>query len=219
VKHLSESPASRLQTAFGLKDAAVVGITQQGCTGMLGAIRVAKSMLADDPSLRRALCVTSDRFPEGALYEQSYSLISDGATACIVSPDEGTYRIISSHAFTVGGRGAANDDEMVGAFFNQTHRLIVDSLAKARLELGQIGRLVPQNASPKAWQVLARLLRVDDGLFFRGTVSSVGHAIGSDCILNLMELERVSPVRSGEKVLVFVSGTGMNWQSLILEKT
>src|SRR5262245_49226887 len=38
VRFLVESPASRLQAAFSLDDAIVIGMTQQACTTLLGAI-------------------------------------------------------------------------------------------------------------------------------------------------------------------------------------
>lgn len=55
--------------------------------------------------MAKILCITADRFPEGSLYEQSYSLISDGASACIVStqPIPEGFRYIEHHAITNGG--------------------------------------------------------------------------------------------------------------------
>src|SRR5262249_53510743 len=38
VKHLMDFPASRLQAEFGLEQAAVIGLNQQACTGMLGSL-------------------------------------------------------------------------------------------------------------------------------------------------------------------------------------
>src|SRR5436309_5720572 len=85
VKHLMDFPASHLQSDFGLDRALIVGLSQQACTGLLGSMRLARSLVLSEPGIERVLCLTSDRFPEGALYEQSYNLISDGAAACIVS--------------------------------------------------------------------------------------------------------------------------------------
>ena len=87
VKDLMDFPASRLQADFGLDRAIVFGLNQQACTGMLGSLRLAGALLATEPAWRRVLCVTADRFPPGAGYEQAYNLISDGAAACVVSRD------------------------------------------------------------------------------------------------------------------------------------
>ena len=79
VKHLMDFPASHVQADFGLERATVIGLSQQACTGLLGSLRLAAALLKSEPAIGRVLCVTADRFPPGALYEQSYNLISDGA--------------------------------------------------------------------------------------------------------------------------------------------
>ena len=71
VKHLMDFPASRLQADLGLEDAFVVGLAQQACTSMLGSLRMAHGLLATDPAVSRVLCVSADRFPPGARYEQA----------------------------------------------------------------------------------------------------------------------------------------------------
>ena len=93
VKDLMDFPASRLQAEFGLSRAIVVGLHQQACTGMLGSLRLAGALLSTEPEWRRVLCVTADRFPPGAWYEQAYNLISDGAAACVVGRDPAPCRL------------------------------------------------------------------------------------------------------------------------------
>ena len=66
VKHLMDFPASHLQADFGLDDAMVIGLNQQACTGMLGSLRLARMLLHSEPEVGKVLCVTADRFPEGA---------------------------------------------------------------------------------------------------------------------------------------------------------
>src|SRR5207244_2442363 len=79
-----------------------IGLNQQACTGMLGSLRLARMLLLTEPEMQRILCVTADRFPEGAFYEQSYNLISDGAAACVVSAEPTGFRWIAGHAITNG---------------------------------------------------------------------------------------------------------------------
>ena len=65
---------------------------------------------------------------------------------------------------------------------------------------------------------LARLLKIDvDRVFFR-SIDEVGHIISSDNVVNLMKLERTAKVRPGAKLLLFMAGFGLNWQSVVLEK-
>ena len=218
VKHLMDFPASHLQADFGLQRAVVVGLNQQACTGLLGSLQLAKGLLLAEPGIGRVLCVTADRFPEGALYEQSYNLISDGAAACVVSGEPAGYRLLAWHGITNGALSNASDDETVGSYFNYTHRLIQETLAKAKLTIREIAWVVPQNTNLKAWQILSRLLPIEfERIYFR-SMPEVAHLISGDNIINLKYLDKEGAIRPGEKALLVMAGYGLNWQCVILEK-
>ncbi len=219
VKYLMDFPASHLQSDFGLDGAFVIGLNQQACTGVLGSLRLAQMLVMYEPEIEQVLCVTSDRFPEGARYEQAYNLISDGAVACIVSRSQGAFRLLACHGITNGAMAQASDDETVGSYFNYTYRVIKETLAKAGLDMGKIDWVVPQNTNQKAWQILARLLRFDFERVYFPTLSTVGHLISGDNIINLTALIEERRIKSGERLLLFMAGYGLNWQCVILEKT
>jgi 3-oxoacyl-[acyl-carrier-protein] synthase-3 len=217
VKHLMDFPASHLQADFGLDGAFVVGLAQQACTGLLGSLRVAALLLSAESDVRRVLCVTADRFPPGALYEQSYNLISDGAAACVVSTTPGGFRWLAAHAITNGALATASDDETVGAYFSYTHRVIQETLLRAGLRMEDMAWIVPQNMNVRAWQILARLLKVDEARVAFPTLGSIGHVIAADNLINLATLVARGVVRAGDRMLLVMSGYGLNWQCVILE--
>ena len=218
VKHLMDFPASRLQSHFGLTQAFVVGLNQQACTGMLGSLRLAHNLIRAEPEIGKVLCVTSDRFPPGALYEQSYNLISDGAAACLVSLEPRGFRYIAVHAVTNGAMVMASDDQTVGSFFSYTHDLIKACLNKADIGIDDIDWIVPQNTNVKAWQILAKLLGVDFERVYLSTLPEVGHVISGDNIVNLKHLDDSGRLKPGHRVLLVMVGYGSNWQCVILEK-
>jgi 3-oxoacyl-[acyl-carrier-protein] synthase-3 len=218
VKHLMDFPASHLQADFGLDGAIVIGLNQQACTGMLGSLRIARMLLVSEPEISRVLCVTADRFPEGALYEQSYNLISDGAAACIVSTTPEGFRLLGSHSVTNGAMAKASDDETVGSFFSYTYQVIQDGLSRAGLSMVEIDWIVAQNTNAKAWQIFSRLLKFDLERVFFPTIGDIGHVISADNIINLKRLDEEKKVSAGQRVLLFMAGYGLNWQCVILEK-
>lgn len=218
VKYLMDYPGSHLQSDFGMDKAAVFGINQQACTSLLGSLRFAKMLLVDDPSIDSVLCLTSDRFPEGAYYEQSYNLISDGSAAAVVSRVESGFKIIACHGITNGGLAQANDEEAAGTYFVYSHRLIQETLSKANLKLDQITWIVPQNMNIKAWQILARLLRFNEEKIYAPSRPEVGHVISGDNIINLDRLTKEGVLKSGDLILLIMAGYGMNWQCTIVEK-
>lgn len=219
VKHLMDYPASRLQADFGLDSAAVFGLGQQGCTGMLGSLRLAGALLAYEPQWRNVLCVTADRFPEGALYEQSYNVISDGAAACVVSVERGELRLLASHQITNGGLHAASDDETVGVFFSYVPRLVRQTLERAGLTIDDIDWVIPQNTNRSAWEVAARLLGIDYGRVWQRTLPETGHVTSADNLINLAALLDAGAARPGQRLLLVMAGHGLNWQATILEVT
>ncbi|MDP9071651.1 MAG: hypothetical protein M3N68_10335 [Actinomycetota bacterium] len=220
VKHLMDFPASRLQADLGLDRAFVVGIGQQACTSMLGSLRVAHGLIATDPSVARVLCVSADRFPPGATYEQAYSLISDGAAACVVSREPAAYRLVAAHHITNGAMVTADDDETVGSYFAYTSRLVTELLAKAGLAgIDDVDWVVPQNTDVKAWQILSRLLGIDPSKVRCPSLADVAHVISGDNIINLAGLDAQGVVRAGQRLLLTMAGYGMNWSGVLLEKT
>ena len=218
VKNLMDFPASHLQSDFGLDRAIVIGLSQQACTGLLGSLRLAQALLRSEPETERVLCLTSDRFPEGALYEQSYNLISDGAAACVVSLAPASFRLLAAHGITNGALAQASDDETAGSLFVYTHRVIQETLAKAGLQISDVAWFVAQNMNRKATDILARLLKFDPGRAVSPTLPEVAHVISGDNLINLKYLIERGQIQGGERVLLCMTGYGLNWQCVILEK-
>jgi 3-oxoacyl-[acyl-carrier-protein] synthase-3 len=217
VKYLMDYPASHLQADLGMHRAIVIGLTQQACSGVFGAVRLARALLLAEPVMHQILCLTADRFPAGAYYEQAYNLISDGAAACLVATEPEGFRLLACHAITNGAMAAATDDETVGAYFGYSHRIIQETLAQADLKLTDIDWIVPQNINLKAIQILARLLRYDYERFYFPTLAQVGHMISGDNIVNLKHLAESGRLNPGQRVLLFLAGYGLNWQCMILQ--
>jgi 3-oxoacyl-[acyl-carrier-protein] synthase-3 len=217
VKHIMQFPASRLQSRYDLHKAFIVGLNQQACTGMLGSLRIARNLLVAEDNIDNVLCITADRFPEGARYEQSYNLISDGAAACVVSRNPGGFRLLDIHHLSNGAMVAASDDETVGSYFSYVARLVNECLEKNAITPASLRWVVPQNTNSKAWGILARLLGINEDAAFFPSMKQVGHVISSDVAINLAELSSSGHLQQGDLVLSFMAGYGSNWQCALLE--
>ncbi len=217
VKHVMRFPASELQAEYEMHNAFIIGLNQQACTGMLGSLRIARNFLLAENGVNNVLCVTSDRFPKGAKYEQAYNLISDGAAVCRVSRDAQGFRLLDVHHISNGAMVDASDDETVGSYFNYVVRLIGETLDKNHLAMSSVRWVVPQNTNRKAWEVLSRLLDLDVDQAFFPSMKQTGHVISADNIINLAELRSSSHLEEGDLVLTFMAGYGSNWQCALLE--
>jgi len=218
VKPLMDYPASRLQTYLSASEAIVLGLGQQACTSMLGSIRVACGLLATENTFNNILCVTSDRFPKGAKYEQAYNLISDGAACCVVTREQKEFRIIGSHHITNGAAVQANDEETAAVYFTYMNRIVKEILDKYSLTIDDVNWIVPQNINHNAWQILSRVLKIDLKKVFTEPMNEVAHCISGDNIINLKNLDDMELIEPGQILLCLMAGYGLNWQALLLEK-
>ena len=185
---------------------------------MLGAIRLARNYLVAESDLNNILCITADRFPEDAKYEQSYNLISDGAAGVVVSRKAEGYKYLASHQITNGAMAQASDDETVGHYFSYSKQLIQKTLDKANLTIADIDHVIPQNTNKVAWQILSSVIGISLDKVYMETISTVGHVISGDNIINLNKIEQEGIVKPKEKLLLLMAGFGLNWQCVILEK-
>lgn len=217
VKDLMRFPAMRLQADHGLLRATVIGIHQQACTGMLGTLRVGRALLAAEPDVDHVLCLTADRFPSGARYEQAYNLISDGAAACLLSRSRGDFRLLGVHQLSVGAMLEANDDQTAGSFFSYSCRIADELLAAAGTSMSEVRWFVPQNLNRAALEVLTRLLDLTADRVWCPDVASIGHVISADNVINLASLKASGRLQRGERVLTSMAGFGSHWQAALLE--
>jgi 3-oxoacyl-[acyl-carrier-protein] synthase-3 len=186
---------------------------------MLGSLRLARALLADEPDWNRILCVTADRFPEGAIYEQAYNLVSDAAAACMVTRERRGFRLVAAHHITNGGLSEATHDERVGTYFSYTNLLVQETLRRAGRTTSDIDWIVPQNTNQKAWQIMSRLMGVDVSRVWQSSIRDAGHAISADNVISLAALAQSGLVRPGQQILLLMAGHGLNWQSVLLEAT
>lgn len=219
VKHLMRYPAGRLQADFDYRDAFVVGLGQQACTGLLGALRVARGLLAAEPGLGEILCLTADRFPVGAGYEQAYNLVSDGAVACVVGTAPAAFELLGVHHITNGALEFASDDETVATYFSYTCETITAVCAAAGMTPDDLDWVVPQNTRAQVAPILARLLGLPEERMYCPTVHDVGHLIAGDGMVNLADLQRSGRLRVGDVIALPVAGYGLNWQCALLRAT
>jgi 3-oxoacyl-[acyl-carrier-protein] synthase-3 len=91
-------------------------------------------------------------------------------------------------------------------------------LDKVQLAAGDIDWVVPQNTNPKAWAILARLIGIDEARVLMPTLGEIGHVISADNIANLLRAEADSRLQAGDRLLLTMTGFGMNWQAMLLEK-
>ena len=215
VRWLMDFNGCALQAALDL-DAQVFGLTQQACTGLLGAMRLARCLI-EAGDCRRVLCVTADRFPSGARYEQAYNLISDGAAAGVLSRGGSGFRLLGWDHVTDGRRRTCGDEATLGSYFAGTARSVAAACARAAMVPRELDWLVTQNTHTSASRVLASILEIPAHRVAQPTLGEVAHVISADVLINLGALVGSGEMKPGDRIALTMAGYGAHWQSLILE--
>jgi len=207
-----------LQHALDLREAEVMALAQQGCSTMFSALRVARSILEAEPKRRHVLCVGVDVLPPGAPREIMFNVISDAASAVVVSRDAPAETWIGYRQISRGyyWDPSASGPEIVAGYFPTAKALIDDLLAEHGLEPTQIDAVVPTGVSRASWEILLDLTGIPrDRLFVEGP--AFGHTMTSDTFLYLQQLRAGGRVPRGSKLLLFTFGFGSSWCGLLLE--
>ena len=207
-----------LQNVLDLHNAEVMAVAQQGCSTMFGALRVARSLLLAERGRQHALCVGVDALPAGASREILYNVISDAASAVVVSRGCSQEKWVG---FTQFSRGyycdpAACGPEILGAYFPTAKAVIEHLLTDQGLRPTDIDVVVPTGVSRSSWEILLRLIGISPDRLHYG-LPSFGHSINADSFLYLQELRRRGQVLPGSRLLLFTYGFGSSWCGLLLE--
>ncbi len=212
--------ATRLQHELGLTSASVLGVNQQGCASLFGAVRVARALLTAEPALSHVLCVSADRLPRNAAREVVYNALSDGACAVVVSRQSAGNRILDCCQVTKGyyWDGVALRNELLASYFPTACRVIKSALERAGLGLADVDWLIPHNTSARGWEILAGALPFPLDRIYTANIARKGHCIAADNLINLRDMEADGLIQSGQKLLLFNFGFGANWSTLVLER-
>lgn len=218
VAECFQYPAPCLQAELELTRASVAGVDQQGCASLMSAVRLGRAMLSAEPELGTVLCVSADVFPAGRPRDLVYNVISDGACAVLLRRG-GPNRILACAQVTKGSYwdAAAVEHEVIAAYFPTAKNLITTTLASAGLALDDIALVIPHNVSLRSWDILRGLLELPAERVFTDNIARVGHTIASDNILNLRDAIDRGRVKSGDKLLLFTFGFGLNWSCMVVE--
>ena len=207
-----------LQNVLDLHNASVTAVAQQGCTTMLGALRVARALLLAEPERQHALCVGLDALPDGAPRELLYNVISDAACAVVVSRGCRQERWIGCTQLSHGHYWdpAASGPEIIAAYFPTARAVIEKLLTDCGLRPTDVDVVVPTGVNHSSWDILLRMVGIPADRLHRN-LPSFGHTITADSFLYLQELRRRGEVPRGARLLMFTYGFGSSWCALLLE--
>jgi 3-oxoacyl-[acyl-carrier-protein] synthase-3 len=207
-----------LQDALDLHNADVLAVAQQGCSTMFSALRIARSLLLAEPQRQHALCVGVDKLPRGVPREILYNVISDAASAVVVSRscERDVWVGYSQISRGYYWDPSQSQSQILAAYFPTAAVVLRQLLAQHSLRADEIDVVVPTGVSRASWDILLRLVGIPEERLF-ADVPSFGHTMTSDSFVYLQELRRRGALPRGSKLLLFTFGFGCSWCGLLLE--
>jgi 3-oxoacyl-[acyl-carrier-protein] synthase-3 len=219
--HLFKYPAAELQHRLKLPKANAIGLSQQGCSGLLSAIDMAGKLLAG-PGVEAGesiLCAALDCLPPWAEREILYNIISDAAGALIISRNCPHNRIVHFHQHVQSyyWNTPLHELELMASYFPIAQRVIAAALEGAGLKLSDLRWIVPHNVSLRSWEILAKLLEFPMDKIWTRNIPRVGHTVSCDHIINLVDMEREGALQDGDYLLLFTFGFGARWSAMVIQ--
>ena len=213
-------PGPSLQAELGVPNASVIGIAQLACNTFQATIRVARALLLAEPI--RASCLMRRRGPllaACARREIVYNLMSDGACAAVISRGCSTNRILATRQITRGAYwdSSISHDQLIAAYFPLARRAILEAVTAAALTIDDIDLLIPHNINIKSWEILSQVLGIPMQRIYTANISSIGHVVASDNVINYVDCMAEDRIARGNKIALFVMGFGAHWSCTIIE--
>ena len=213
--------AAQLADGLNLPDVPVYTIGGQRCANFGPVLRTAVAQVRAGTSTH-VLCVLAHRVSVGdRRMPGDIGVMSDGAASAVV-----TARPTAASGF--GVRGTANPvrselDHMTSLHDNPgAAQAFLTGIRTASSDLvagtsAPVSVVVTSHHRDSAVDQLHRILRVPDGLLYRGAVHDYGHCHAADPLLSLWQLQRDDAVAPGRAVLVAASASSW-WAMALLDR-
>ncbi len=220
------SITSSIIKKYGIKNIQIANnIAHMNCVSSFGAIQVAKSLIGNNPNINKILISGSDKVHDiKSRFIETEMCQSDGSSSFIVSNKAKGYRILDIY-FMIHPRynEGVLGDKALSLEFDKVFYLIVIKSIKGALEKNNmtfedINYIIPYNNSANVWREVANRLNISIEKFFLDNISRMGHLFGSDCFINLKDMNDKQMLKSGNKLLLFNLGFGGYSGIIILEK-
>jgi 3-oxoacyl-[acyl-carrier-protein] synthase III len=204
--------ANVISRRFGCDRALCVGLANQSCASLVGAIAQVHALMSVDSRFQRALVFTADRVV--VEYDRNmggFAMLSDGASAVLLESGL-TYNVIGGHATVTdvnvdhfAPSGQRESDGPNNNWFLNSLQVSRHALESLRQRNDAVSLWLQVNVLMREQSAVLKALKVPDEVLYRTNMARIGHAFCSDIIINLLDASRELGVE-GRAALVTSSG-------------
>jgi 3-oxoacyl-[acyl-carrier-protein] synthase III len=207
-----------LQKRFNLVNAQIFNVEQE-CSSSMIALKIAKSLMAEDKE-KRILLLSRNFFenPDKRIMGGSI-VVSDGVGILEVSDSNKGLEIVDFISISSGKISMVKDlasSKNVMEVFTTGSDLIHTLLKKNNLKIDDVACIIPQNLSRFSWNFYCKILPYPKDRVFLDNVTEGGHMGDVDIIRNIAGVTQKGILKKGDYVIVYGLGTGTSWNTLLL---
>lgn len=184
-----------------------MAVVSQECTGLLSAIHIARNHIRSGLA-RRILVASYDHGGVDADRIQPFGVVSDAATACLVSAEDPLdFEVLGfAHYGDVRGMHGEDDFDQRQALINKVNAA---ALADAGVPLGDISKVFSTNFFWPLATYYATTAGISAGLLHDETLLDVAHCLSADALVNLDHYQRKPGGQSGDRYLLQAFAMGL----------
>lgn len=200
----------------GLLRAVPMAIVSQECTGLLSAIHIACSHIRAGLG-RRILVASYDHGGTEAQRIQPFGVVSDAATACLVSStDQLDFSVLGFAQYgDVQGMHGEDDFDQRQALINKVNTA---ALADAGMSLREVSKVFSTNFFWPLATYYATTAGIAANLLHDETLLDVAHCLSADALINLDHYHRKPAGRAGDRYLLQAFAMGL-LASMLVERS
>lgn len=218
-----DNPVADVCAALGLRRATGFTVTQHSCASGLLAVRVAGTLLADDPDAL-ALVLTGEKvFAAEADIITNTGVMGEGTAAILVGNGGGANEVLGFATrtygqFHVGARASAElSAQLVDIYVSALVDVMLGAVHDAGLTLADIAVVLPHHVGLSTWQrVVKELARHGAPAVFLDNLPRIGHCHCADCFINYTDAVRLGLLRAGEHYLMTAVGLDATFSAMVL---
>jgi 3-oxoacyl-[acyl-carrier-protein] synthase III len=204
----------RLLRELGLTNAYPVGLTLNGCTCALAALRMAASLLSDS-TVRNVLVISADKLTCESNRVSRHAIFSDGAVSCLVSKASNSGfelvdTVLRSDVSVLTKEGEEQDDLQL---FRSAMSTLVSrsSVMPEDIEMVFSGNIY---TAISQYKEAAHGLGIKKSQLFVANVPKVAHSFAADALINLADYS-ASVEPTGKYYLLTATSVGLRGLSLL----
>ncbi|MCA3585177.1 MAG: hypothetical protein IOD03_15980 [Methylocystis sp.] len=208
--------------ALDLDNLTPIGVSMSECANLSSALLVADALVRSG-SAGEVLVIICDAPPVERLYGVDTAVLSDGASACLVSSRPRGRVAYELRNVVVRSNARHAGADLTRGSFARFLRVHLDgfsaafrAMARAEgLEPSQVTHFLPPNLNYYAADFLAAAAGVPKDCVFKTNIPAIGHVQGSDPLINLASLEQSGGCTPGDTIVVAALGPH-SWGVVIL---